>query len=91
MPHAIIYSLIICITNQIIRWLLFGSWSASKGSAIMESLSSTWVSGLSTGLFATGWKPAVSRGLGNKEVAVALKAAALGVSILPGVVVVSVA
>jgi hypothetical protein len=48
------------------------------------------VSGSFTGPFATEWKPAVSRGLGNGEVVAIFKVAVLGTSILPKVVIVSV-
>jgi len=70
---------------------LFGNWSVSEGLAITKLLSFMWVSRSFTGPFATRWKPAVLKGLGNKEVTAALKMAALNASILPKVIAVSVA
>ena len=49
------------------------------------------MSGPSTKLSATKWKPAVSRGLGDGEVAAALKVTVLSTSILPKVVAASIA
>ena len=49
------------------------------------------MSGLSTGLSATRWKPAVLRGLGDREVIAALKAIVPGISPLPRIVIVSIA
>ena len=48
------------------------------------------MSRLSIRLFTTKWKPAILRGLGNKEVVAAFKAAVLGTSTLPKVVAASV-
>ena len=49
------------------------------------------MSGLSTRLSATGWKLAVSRGLGDGEAAATLKVAAFSTFTLPKVVAASIA
>ena len=48
------------------------------------------MSGSSTRLFATGWKPAALRGLDDREVVTILKVAVLGASTLPKAVAVSI-
>ena len=50
-----------------------------------------WVSGLFTRPSATRWKPAVLRGLGNREVIAALKAIVPSISLLPRAVAASIA
>ena len=49
------------------------------------------MSGSSTRPFTTRWKPAASRGLGNREAAAIFKAAALSISTLPRAVMASIA
>ena len=48
------------------------------------------MSGLSTRLFATGWKLAALRGLGNREVIAIFKAVVFSISTLPKVVAASI-
>ena len=70
---------------------MFGSWSAFKGLAITELLSSMWVSRLSTRPSTTRWKPAALKGLGDGEAAAVLKVAVLSASTLPEAVAASIA
>ena len=48
------------------------------------------MSGLSTRLFTTRWKPAILKGLGDREITAVLKAAVLSISTLPKAVAVSI-